>query len=56
MNFLKAHWVWLTSALAALIGFLTPSVNAWVAGHPQYAVAVTGVWTVLAALAKSPRQ
>ncbi len=55
-QFISGHWVWITSACAGLVLFLTPSVNAYIASHPQNAVAVGGVWAVVNALAKSPRQ
>ena len=56
MTFLKAHAVWITTAAAGLIGFLTPSVNAYIASHPGSAVALGTLWGITAAWAKSPRQ
>lgn len=52
--FLKAHKVWLFTAVAGLIGFLQPSVTAYIASHPQASVTVGTVWGIAAAWAKSP--
>lgn len=55
-SFLKVHRVWLTTAVVGLVSFFTPSVNAYVSNHPQYAVAVSALWGIAAAWAKSPKQ
>ena len=55
MNFVKAHWAWIASAASGVVLFITPSVTAWVATHPSYAVSVGTVWAVAAAWAKSPK-
>lgn len=54
-NFLWEHRVWLTTAAVGAVSFLTPSINTFVSGHPQYAVVVGTVWGVVAAWAKSPK-
>lgn len=56
MTFFKAHATWLASAIAGLVLFLTPSVTAYAAGHPQQGIAVGTVWAIATAWAKSPRQ
>lgn len=55
MSFFKAHAVWLTTVAVGLVSFLTPSVQAFVAVHPQYAVTVGTIWGVAAAWARSPK-
>jgi 3-deoxy-D-manno-octulosonic-acid transferase len=54
--FVKAHWVWISTASLGLLSFLQPSIQAFVGTHPQYAVAVSTVVGVAAAWAKSPQQ
>jgi hypothetical protein len=56
MNFLKTHRVWISSAVAGVILFLTPSVTAYFAAHPQVGVAGATAWAIATAWAKSPRQ
>jgi hypothetical protein len=56
MNFLKTHRVWISSAVAGVVLFLTPSVNTYFAVHPQVAVVGATLWAVATAWAKSPRQ
>jgi hypothetical protein len=52
--FVKAHWVWISTAVLGLISFLTPSVQAFVGTHPQYSVAITTAVSIATAWAKSP--
>lgn len=40
MNWLKAHWPTVVSAVGFAIPFLLPSLNAYVAAHPHSAVGV----------------
>ena len=54
--FVKAHWVWISTATLGLISFLHPSIQAFVGTHPQYAVAVSTAVGVATAWAKSPAQ
>lgn len=54
--FVKAHWVWISTGVLGAISFLQPSIQAFVSGHPQYAVAVSTLVGVAAAWAKSPNQ
>lgn len=56
MKFLAAHKVWLITLVAGGIGFLTPSVNAYVGSHAQTGIAIATVWGIATAWAKSPRQ
>jgi len=56
MNFIKIHRVWISSAAAGVVLFLTPSVNSYFAAHPQTAVAGATFWAIATAWAKSPRQ
>jgi hypothetical protein len=56
MKFLAAHKAWLITLAAGAVGFLTPSVNAYITAHPQTTVALGTVWGIATALAKSPRQ
>jgi hypothetical protein len=56
MNFLKAHKVWLAVAVGGLISFLNPSIQAFVASHPQYAVTISTLVGIATAWAKSPKQ
>lgn len=55
-NFIKTHKVWLSVAVGGLVSFLEPSIQAFVASHPQYVVAVSTLVGVLASFAKSPTQ
>lgn len=55
-QFLKVHKAWLITIAAGLVGFLTPSVNQYVAAHPQSAVTIASIWAIATAWAKSPRQ
>ena len=52
--FLKSHWVWISTAALGVLSFLNPSIQAFVGGHPQYAVVVSTVVGVATAWAKSP--
>jgi hypothetical protein len=54
--FVKAHWVWISTGVLGAISFLQPSIQVFVSGHPQYAVAVSTLVGVAAAWAKSPNQ
>jgi hypothetical protein len=56
MNFLKTHYAWISSAIAGVILFETPSVNSYFAAHPQAGVVGATLWAVATAWAKSPRQ
>jgi hypothetical protein len=56
MNFIKTHRVWITSAAAGAIMFLTPSVTVYFTAHPQVGIAGATVWAIATAWAKSPRQ
>jgi hypothetical protein len=46
---LKKFWATHVTWIAALIGFLDPSVKAWldVPGHVKYAFLVGGAWAIL---------
>lgn len=55
-NFLITHRVWLITVGAGLVTFLTPSVQGFIAAHPQYAASVGTMWAVAAAWSKSPDQ
>jgi len=50
------HWVWISAAILGAVSFLNPSIQAFVSGHPQYAVAITTGVSILTAWAKSPNQ
>ena len=54
--FLKSHWVWISTAALGVLSFLNPSIQAFVGGHPQYAVIVSTVVGVATAWAKSPAE
>jgi hypothetical protein len=56
MQFLNAHRAWLITLGVGAVGFLTPSVTAYVTTHPQAGIAVATVWGIATAWAKSPRQ
>ena len=56
VNFLKQHKVWLITLAAGAVSFLTPSVNAFIASHSQYAIAGGTLWGIVNAWAKSPVQ
>jgi hypothetical protein len=54
MKWIKAHFAWFVPLATLAVSFLTPSVAALVAAHPQYATTLGAAWGVLAALTKSP--
>jgi hypothetical protein len=45
-----AHVTWITMVVA----YITPSVNAFIAGHPKSAVTIAGIWALILHLLPSP--
>ena len=48
---------WVPTAITvglALLSALEPTINSYVAAHPQQAVLLAGVWAILKGLMKSP--
>jgi hypothetical protein len=56
MTWVKKHWPWLTTLAAGAIVFLDPSVQSYAGAHGAAATAITTLWGVALAWAKSPRQ
>lgn len=51
---LKQWWAVHVTWVALAVSFLTPSVNAWVAAHPSYAVSLGAIWAIILHLLPSP--
>lgn len=47
MNHFKQWWATHITWVAAVVVFITPSVNAWVAAHPSSSAAVMAVWGIV---------
>ncbi len=56
MNWLKAHWPAVSSAVGFAIPFLIPSFNAYIAAHPHTTEGVLLSALVAAYYANSPKQ
>jgi hypothetical protein len=56
MTWVKKHWPWLTTLAAGAIVFLDPSVQSYAGAHGAASTAITTLWGVALAWARSPRQ
>jgi len=44
---IKKWWPTIVTAIGGLVGFLTPSVQAYASAHPAQTVAVMGAWAIV---------
>lgn len=56
MKWLKAHWPMVGSTIAAILPFLIPSLQAYIAANPKSTVAVLFSAVIAAYYANSPKQ
>jgi hypothetical protein len=55
-NVIAKYWPSIVSVLGLLAGYLTPSVQAYAAGHPATSAVVLGVWMIVLHHLPSPSQ